>query len=834
MKRVPPRVLGFCLVASLAAMHTARAAQQVPPALEQPNTLSQPAPDDLARPRSIDIAQQATAVADADADKPVKPLNDGPLHEAFLSPAKDAPPEYRDKAPPPPIVERPGVDRPSPQAEWISGYWNWDPSRNDFVWVTGTWRVPPPGRFWVNGYWRRDDRGWYRVPGFWSDRKTDRIDYRKDGPPSDHPDDNPGEAPGEDYFYVPGQYYPDGKGVTWKSGFWAKAQPGWSWVPAQWVRQPEGWTFQEGYWDRNLEDRGTLFAPAEVSESARLADTVYQPYTQISPESYGLLYGAFGRPNTYYDGYPGCYFDDSGRYYGYAQYGTLSPYYGYLDYPFYGTEGYPYLTSPLAYGGFGDYGYGIGYPNYYGANYWDGFGSPFFGGFGFPFFGGFGFPFFGGFGFPFFGGFGFPFFGGFGFPFFGGFGFPFFGGFNRFDGFHHKGNRNFGHNFPFHPTGRNRGFPAWVGRGNRINPLLNSRNLLRSRFMNNIRPNRGAATRMGPNVLAATHRRGIVPPPSSSPFANPFRRTTLAQNRGLRAAVNRRMGPGWSAGFNGGPRSRAALASARRTFSNSVMGPNRLGNVAGPGGAVGRRLQGGLTPRQGGFGPNRQFGALTSPLRGGMTNLPRAGVLPRASGLGPRGARVGGPMGLQRGGPAMLGTTRLSPGRPLGGNAGRLSSMSRPGGPGGLGGGFRPPAMQRMGGGFGSRGGPAAFSLGGGRGNFPGGFAPAQRGAGVVRGGGFGVGGVGRSMGGGFGGVRIVPGGFGGFGGAGMMGRGFGGGGFGGTGFGGSFGGLGGGGFGGVGIGRGGFGSGGLGGFSGGFGGMGRGGFGGGFGGGRR
>ena len=156
---------------------------------------------------------------------------------------------------------RPSI-RPSANAQWIEGYWEWDAGRKDFVWVTGTWRVPPPGRFWVNGYWKRDEQGWYRVPGFWSDRKTDRLDYRKNGPPADRPDDEPGEPPAADCFYIPGQYYPDGDGVVWKKGFWAKVQPGWAWVPAQWVRQPEGWVFQDGYWDRTLEDRGTLFAPA--------------------------------------------------------------------------------------------------------------------------------------------------------------------------------------------------------------------------------------------------------------------------------------------------------------------------------------------------------------------------------------------------------------------------------------------------------------------------------------------------------------------------------------------------------------------------------------------
>jgi hypothetical protein len=395
------------------------------------------------------------------------------VHEAFISPAKDQEPAHLDKSPPPPIVERPAVDAPSPSAVWIAGYWEWDTGRKDFVWVTGTWRVPPPGRFWVNGYWKRDDQGWYRVPGFWSERKTDRLDFRKDGPPADHPDDEPGPSPGPEHFYVPGQYFPDGDGVTWKPGFWAKSQPGWSWVPAQWVRQPEGWTFQEGYWDRTLDDRGTLFAPAEVDPSARNADTVYQPYTQISPDSYGLLYGAFGRPNAYYDGYPGCYYDTNGSYYGYAQYGNLSPYYGYLDYPFYGSLGYPYLNYPVS-----SYGYGLGYGGYgygglfggvigrlFGQGYYGGYGYPYglgYGGFTYPFSLGFGFgnPFGFGFGNPFGFGFGNPFGFGFGNPFgfgFGGFGFPFFGGFGRGGFGHHR----FHNRFPFNPHGNGR----WVNGG---------------------------------------------------------------------------------------------------------------------------------------------------------------------------------------------------------------------------------------------------------------------------------------------------------------------------------------------------------------------------------
>ncbi len=260
-----------------------------PPAATVPGALALPGASTI--PSAAPLPNASTPATSTDA--PVKALTEGPLHEAFLSPAKDREPVHVEKSPPAPVVERPGVDPPDPRAQWIEGYWEWEESRHDFVWVTGTWRVAPPGRLWVNGYWKRDDQGWYRVAGFWSDRKTDRLDFRKDGPPADHPADEPGPSPGKDYFYVPGQYFPDGNGVVWKAGYWAKAQPGWAWVPAQWVKQPEGWVFQDGYWDRTLEDRGTLFAPAEVSGKRADGNTVYQPYTQVSPQSYGLLYGAF-------------------------------------------------------------------------------------------------------------------------------------------------------------------------------------------------------------------------------------------------------------------------------------------------------------------------------------------------------------------------------------------------------------------------------------------------------------------------------------------------------------------------------------------------------------
>ncbi len=257
------QLFGFGLATVLGSVISIAAGAQEPAAAERNDNLPPP------------LLEGAQPGAEARASAPrgderVKPLTEGPLHEAFLSPRKDRTPVRIEKAPPPPLSERPAIDPPSGNAEWIEGYWEWDAGRKDFVWVTGTWRVAPPGRFWVNGYWKRDDQGWYRVSGFWSERKTDRVDYRKNGPPQERPDDEPGPQPADDCFYIPGQFYPDGDGVVWKKGFWTKVQQGWSWVPAQWVHQPEGWTFQDGYWDRVLEDRGTLFTPAAVSPGARV------------------------------------------------------------------------------------------------------------------------------------------------------------------------------------------------------------------------------------------------------------------------------------------------------------------------------------------------------------------------------------------------------------------------------------------------------------------------------------------------------------------------------------------------------------------------------------
>jgi hypothetical protein len=191
-------------------------------------------------------------------------------HDALDPPSEQGkrsdPPLHVLTEPPPLVAERPSSRRPSLKARWVPGYWEWDSKRAEFVWIGGLWHVPPSGTVWVPPRWERDREGWHRVQGYWAARRDrravragaalgDRPAWQITGPPADHPVDAPGPAPGPDFFYVAGHHMPDGDPVSWKSGFWARMQPGWDWVPARWVRRAEGWEFRPGYWTR---DRGAL------------------------------------------------------------------------------------------------------------------------------------------------------------------------------------------------------------------------------------------------------------------------------------------------------------------------------------------------------------------------------------------------------------------------------------------------------------------------------------------------------------------------------------------------------------------------------------------------
>lgn len=74
----------------------------------------------------------------------VQTLDDEPIHEAYALPITGAIVlDAVTATPPSPINEHIPPQRDS-RAIWIKGYWAWSSDRNDFYWVTGVWRLPPP------------------------------------------------------------------------------------------------------------------------------------------------------------------------------------------------------------------------------------------------------------------------------------------------------------------------------------------------------------------------------------------------------------------------------------------------------------------------------------------------------------------------------------------------------------------------------------------------------------------------------------------------------------------------------------------------------------------
>jgi hypothetical protein len=248
-----------------------------------------------------------------DADGGIVVQARGPLHEAFAQPTdKDPTPSLVvPKRPPEPIPEEPPAQRPDGKnVEWIPGYWAWDNDRNDFMWVSGTWRAPPPDHKWVPGHWTQAANGWQWVPGFWiADGQRD-IQYLPE-PPNSVENGPSSPAPQTNAFYVPGVWAYSNAQYTWRPGYWSNIQAGWVWNAPTYVWTPLGYVFVDGYWDRELVNRGLLFAPVQFRRPLWLtAGWVYRPGFAITVGSNGFFASLFVRPG-YAHYYFGDYYDPS-------------------------------------------------------------------------------------------------------------------------------------------------------------------------------------------------------------------------------------------------------------------------------------------------------------------------------------------------------------------------------------------------------------------------------------------------------------------------------------------------------------------------------------------
>ncbi len=203
-------------------------------------------------------------------DLGVETLTRGPLHEAFAEPfvSDPVPGLIVNREPPADINEMAPEFRPEgldgDEAIWISGYWGWDEQREDFIWVSGVYRIPPDGLQWVPGYWHPVSNGWQWVQGLWVEDVAETIMYLPP-PPASLENGPSSPSPGVDYFYIPGNWsQASSSGYAWNTGYWHPLQADLIWIPAHTVWTPRGCIFINGYWDRRLPSRGLCFAPVVI------------------------------------------------------------------------------------------------------------------------------------------------------------------------------------------------------------------------------------------------------------------------------------------------------------------------------------------------------------------------------------------------------------------------------------------------------------------------------------------------------------------------------------------------------------------------------------------
>ncbi len=241
----------------------------------------------------------------------------GPIHEAFAQPSAEDPIESPiiKKKPPEPIEELPPEQKPDDDdAQWIPGHWAFDEDRDDFLWVSGVWRSPPPGREWVAGYWQDAGGGYRWVGGFWNVVGATSIELLP--PPPQPVEEAVSPQPNVDTTYVPGVWVYRQDRYLWRPGHWIACRPGWMWAPAHYCWTPGGYIFVNGFWDYNLHRRGICFAPVYFSGPVYgQPGWAYRPRYAIGADFLLTSLFVYAGTNRYYFG---DYYDQSYARRGYA------------------------------------------------------------------------------------------------------------------------------------------------------------------------------------------------------------------------------------------------------------------------------------------------------------------------------------------------------------------------------------------------------------------------------------------------------------------------------------------------------------------------------------
>ena len=244
-------------------------------------------------------AIEPTATETAKAGAQVEVLTRGPVHEAFmtqinLNPALGI---TAPKEPPPAIEELPPEFKPAGEhVVWIPGYWTWDDESQDYLWMSGAWRAPPPRHRWVPGYWNKRDNGFQWVSGFWLAADVGQLAYQAAPPKSVERGPN-SEPPSANHFWAPGSWEPSDGKYKWRAGNWVPQQQNWIWIPSQNYTTAHGTIHSPGYWDYRLHERGQLFAPLRIGANARSSGNLRVTPSQVIADQQLLLH-LFVRPQS--------------------------------------------------------------------------------------------------------------------------------------------------------------------------------------------------------------------------------------------------------------------------------------------------------------------------------------------------------------------------------------------------------------------------------------------------------------------------------------------------------------------------------------------------------
>lgn len=247
------------------------------------------------------LGWERTAVAQQDqaaSEDGVEVLTRGPVHEAFAETVTFDPQPgiLVPKAPPDPIEELPPDQKPEGEnVDWIPGYWAWDEERDDFLWISGTWRALPPGREWVPGYWAPVGNEFQWTSGYWADASLTESEYLPEPPATVEAGPNIA-APSPDHIWAPGVWVWNQNRYAWRPGYWIPAQQNWVWIPPHYIWSPRGYVFVNGYFDYTVVRRGLIFAPVYFRPNvfARRGFS-YSPAMAISLAVFGNQ--LFLRPN---------------------------------------------------------------------------------------------------------------------------------------------------------------------------------------------------------------------------------------------------------------------------------------------------------------------------------------------------------------------------------------------------------------------------------------------------------------------------------------------------------------------------------------------------------